>query len=174
VNNLALTGGETVLVVGATGGVGAVAIQLAKAAGATVIATAAGAEQVEFVKGLGADETVDHTGDLAAAVRALRPDGVECVIHLAGDAGPLADLLVSGGRIASTLGAGPDAFTRDDIVANPVITMPTHEMVAGLGDLAASGALKIPITKTYSLDEVGQAVQDFAAGTLGKLAVAIK
>jgi NADPH:quinone reductase-like Zn-dependent oxidoreductase len=174
VDNLGLTGGESVLIVGATGGVGAVAIQLAKAAGATVIATAAGPEQVEFVQGLGADETVDHTGDLAAAVRAVRPDGVDCVIHLAGDAGPLGDLLAAGGRIASTLGAGPDAFTRDDIVANPVVTIPSHEMVAGIGDLAASGAIRVTITKTYSFAEVGQAVQDFAAGTLGKLAVAIK
>jgi NADPH2:quinone reductase len=174
VDNLALTGGETVLIVGATGGVGAVAIQLAKSAGATVIATATGAEQVEFVKGLGADDTVDHTGDLAAAVRALRPDGVDCVIHLAGDAGSLGDLLVSGGRIASTLGAGPSAFTRDDIVANPVVTISSHEMVAGIGELASSGAVQVTITKTYSFDELGQAVADFAAGTLGKLAVAVK
>jgi hypothetical protein len=96
------------------------------------------------------------------------------VIHLAGDAGPLAELLVSGGRISSTLGAGADAFARDDITANPVVTIPSVAMVEGLGQLVASGKLRVPITKTYALDEVGQAVGDFAAGSLGKLSVSIK
>jgi NADPH:quinone reductase-like Zn-dependent oxidoreductase len=158
-----------VLIVGATGGVGAVAIQLAKAAGATVIATAAGPEQVEFVQGLGADETVDHTGDLAAAVRAVRPDGVDCVIHLAGDAGPLGDLLAAGGRIASTLGAGPDAFTRDDIVANPVVTIPSHEMVRTSAPRSEGPAGDDQ--KTYSFAEVGQAVRTSPPARAGKLAV---
>ncbi|MGP3921094.1 alcohol dehydrogenase catalytic domain-containing protein [Nonomuraea sp. 10N515B] len=63
--------GETVLISGATGEVGAIAIQYAAAAGAKVIATAGPGAGTDFVRGLGATDVVDHTGDLAAQVRAI-------------------------------------------------------------------------------------------------------
>ena len=90
--------GETVLVSGATGGVGAFAVQLAAARGAQVIATARPGEEEAYLRSLGAHDTVDYTGDVPAAVAALRPDGIHAVVHLAGDGLELADLLVAGGR----------------------------------------------------------------------------
>jgi NADPH:quinone reductase-like Zn-dependent oxidoreductase len=60
-NATAPQAGETVLISGATGGVGAIAIQYAAAAGAKVIATARPGEEAELVRGLGAHEVVDHT-----------------------------------------------------------------------------------------------------------------
>lgn len=77
--------GETVLISGATGRVGAITIQYTAAAGARVIATARPGAESDFVRGLGAADVVDHTGDLAAQVRAIGPDGVDVVLHLAGD-----------------------------------------------------------------------------------------
>ena len=65
----ALQPGQTVLVVGATGGVGNQVVQLAKAAGARVIATAHTDAERELVGRLGADVVVDHQADLAAQVR---------------------------------------------------------------------------------------------------------
>jgi len=59
---------DTVLISGATGGVGSLAVQLAAARGARVIATARGGEEDEFVRGLGADGVVDYTADLAGQV----------------------------------------------------------------------------------------------------------
>ncbi len=172
VDALGLAGGESVLIVGATGGVGAYAVQMAKALGATVVATA-GADQADFVKGLGADQTVDHTGDLAGAVRALYPNGVDCVIHLVGDPVAVADLLVPGGKLASTLGAGPDAMQGRDVLAIPVMTIPNPEMLGALASAVAEGALRVPITRSYSLDQTARALEDFGAGSLGKLAIAI-
>ncbi len=172
VDALGLAGGETVLIVGATGGVGCYAIQMAKALGATVVATAE-AGQADFVKGLGADQTVDHTGDLAAAVRGLYPKGVDCVIHLVGDGPGLADLLVPGGKLASTLGVGPDAVAGRDVQATPVMTIPNPELLDGLAAAVVRGDLRVPRTATYRIDQVGQAVKDFGAGALGKLGVAI-
>lgn len=67
--------GETVLVSGATGGVGSIAVQLAAETGATVIATARPGEEERYVRGLGAAHTVDWTGDLTAAVSSVAPDG---------------------------------------------------------------------------------------------------
>src|SRR5829696_1024480 len=101
-------GGQTVLVSGATGGVGALAVQYAAAAGATVIATARPGEEADFVTELGAQHTVDYTGDVPAQVRAIAPDGVDAIVHLAGDGAELAELLAPGGKIGSTMGYGAD------------------------------------------------------------------
>jgi len=161
--------GETVLVSGATGGVGAIAIQYAAAAGARMIATARPGEEAEFVRGLGAHEVVDHTGDLSAQVRAISPDGVDVIVHLAGDGSVLAELLTEKGRIASTVGFGPDQHPAATfIMANPVPG--TLDRLAG--DLAA-GRLTVPIERTYPLAEVPDAFGDFAGGTRGKIAITI-
>jgi NADPH2:quinone reductase len=172
VDALALGEGETVLVAGATGGVGSIAIQLAKLAGATVIATAT-PERAAFVRGLGADEVVDHTGDLAAQVRAIRPEGVDAVVHAAGDPNVLADLLRPGGRLASELGYGQDAAGARDVTATAVMSIPSPDAFAELGELAASGRLQVPISKTYALDDAPAALADFADGKTGKLAITI-
>jgi NADPH:quinone reductase len=66
--------GDVVLVVGATGGVGAYTVQLAAARGATVIATGL-PEDEAWLRELGADEVVDYTGDVVSAVRAGHPEG---------------------------------------------------------------------------------------------------
>jgi NADPH:quinone reductase-like Zn-dependent oxidoreductase len=174
VDALAPTAGQTVLVVGATGGVGAIAIQLAKAKGATVIATAATPEEVAFVRGLGADETVDYRGDLAAAVRALYPDGVDAVLHAAGDGVALAEVVAPGGRFASTLGVGPDQFAGRDINATVVMAIPSSDTLAALAAAVADGTLRVPIGNTYPLDQVSQALKDFTSGTVGKIAVAVR
>jgi NADPH2:quinone reductase len=72
VDRAALAAGETLLVLGAAGGVGVAAIQVGKALGARVIAAASTAEKLAFCKECGADETVDYaTSDLKDAVRAL-------------------------------------------------------------------------------------------------------
>jgi len=97
VDAIAPTAGETVLVSGATGGVGAYAVQLLAARGATVIATARPGEDADFVIGLGASHAVDYTGDVAAQVRAMRPEGVDAVLHFAGDGAQLGEGLVPGG-----------------------------------------------------------------------------
>src|SRR3712207_6425880 len=74
--------GETVLIVGATGGVGSYAVQLAARRGARVIATARQANEA-FVRELGTTETIDHTRvELVEAVRAAHPEGIEAVVDL--------------------------------------------------------------------------------------------
>jgi NADPH2:quinone reductase len=173
VDAVAPKAGEVVLVSGATGGVGAFALQMAKSRGATVIATTAPAH-VSFVADLGADDTVDFTGDLAGRVRALHPNGVDVVLHFAGDGAALANLLKPGGRLASTLGVSGDALERKDITATPVMTIPSPALFEALAADAASGELRVPITKTYTLDQVGQAMTDFSAGAVGKLSIAVK
>jgi NADPH:quinone reductase-like Zn-dependent oxidoreductase len=173
VEAVAPTAGETVLVSGATGGVGALAVLLAAARGAAVIATAKPGQETDFVRGLGAAETVDFTGGLAAQVRALRPGGVAAVLHLAGDGPQLADLLAPGGRFASTVGVGPDQLAGRDVRATAVMAAPAPAILDRLAAAVVAGRLRVPIQRSYALDQIGQAMADFGGGTRGKLAVSI-
>jgi len=73
---------DTVLVVGATGGVGSYAVQLAARRGARVIATARQANEA-FVRELGVAETIDHTAeDIVGAVLVAHPDGIDAIIDV--------------------------------------------------------------------------------------------
>jgi NADPH:quinone reductase len=163
--------GHTVLVSGATGGVGVVALQLLKARGAHVIATAATEEQIAFVRDHGADEVVDYRGDLVAAVRETHPDGIQAALHFAGDAAQLAALVAPNGRLASTLGLRAEQLERDDVTVITIMATPVTATLAHVADAVAAGEIRVPIQRTYDLDDVPQGLADFAAGTVGKLAV---
>jgi NADPH:quinone reductase-like Zn-dependent oxidoreductase len=165
--------GETLLVSGATGGVGALVVQIAAARGARVIATALPGAQAAFVTALTDAQVhlVDHTGDLEAQVREIAPDGVDAVIHLAGDGARLATLLRPGGRIASTLGFGPDTVEGQDVTAHAVMADTNAQTLATLAADAASGALRVSVTAVYPLEQAPDAFAAFTAGALGKIAV---
>jgi NADPH:quinone reductase-like Zn-dependent oxidoreductase len=92
--------GETLLVHGATSGIGTTAIQMGKAAGAKVIATARGADKAAAAKALGADVVVDATAEDFAEV-AKREGGVDVVLDMVGGDYFAKDLdaLKTGGRI---------------------------------------------------------------------------
>lgn len=166
--------GDTVLVSGATGGVGVIAMQLLKTRGARVIATAGTDEEIAFVRDHGADYVVDYRGELVAALRETQPGGVDAVLHFAGDGAQLGTLVASGGRLASTLGLTADQLDRDDVAVATIIANPATATLTRLAEAVAAGTIRVPITRTYRLDEVPQALSDFAAGHHGKLAIRIE
>jgi NADPH:quinone reductase-like Zn-dependent oxidoreductase len=168
---LALAPGQTVLVAGATGGVGSLAVQIAARAGARVIATARGDEEQRFVTGLGAAEVVDYTQDVAAQVRAAHPDGVDAALHFAGDQGAAVSVVRAGGRLASTMIMAPDQIPSETVAVSAIYAMPTAEVLDGLADAVAGGRLTVPVQRTYRLDEVPAALGDFAKGALGKFVI---
>jgi NADPH:quinone reductase-like Zn-dependent oxidoreductase len=165
---------EMVLIGGATGGVGAKAIQLAVLEGARVIATAQAGDEAEFVSGLGAQHTVDYTGDVAAQVRAITPDGVDSAIHLAGDGVALAELVRSGGRFASTMGIGEEQLAGKGLEVTAVMAMPTREILDELAQHVVAGNLRVPVQRSYSLEEAPRAVEDFSRGSIGKYGLRIE
>ncbi|MEU1435109.1 NADP-dependent oxidoreductase [Streptomyces sp. NPDC005786] len=168
-----VTKDQTVLVSGATGGVGAIAVQIAAVRGAKVIATARPGAEADFVTGLHDTDiaVVDFTGDLVAQVRALAPGGVDVVLHLAGDGAALAGLVRPGGHLASTVGLTQEAVEGIDITVHPIMANPAPATLATLADQAATGALTVPVTANYPLDEVDKAFTAFTNGTLGKITV---
>jgi NADPH2:quinone reductase len=164
--------GQTLLVVGATGGVGTQVVQLARARGARVIATAHTDDERDLVTRLGADIVVDHTEDLAAQVRIDTPDGVDAVAHLAGDLG-VVDLVRAGGRFASTLVMSPEQVPTKTVVVVPVFANPTPEVLAQAAADHADGRATVTVQRVYPLEKIQDAFDDFARGTLGKLVVTI-
>jgi NADPH:quinone reductase-like Zn-dependent oxidoreductase len=167
------TEGDVVLVSGATGGVGAVVSQLAAARGATVIATARPGAEEAYVREHRATYAVDYTGDISEQVRAIAPEGVDAVVHLAGDAVALASLIRSGGRFTTLLSAEPGQAAERGVAAIATFATPHRAVLESLANDVVAGRIRIPVQRTYTLAEVPQAFVDFSAGTVGKLAVVI-
>jgi NADPH:quinone reductase-like Zn-dependent oxidoreductase len=163
--------GQIVLVVGATGGVGNQAVQLASNAGAHVVATAATDEEQALVTDLGAAATVDHSGDLTAAVRQAHPDGVDVVLHFAGDPTVALAALRPGGRFVSTMIMSPDQIPTEDATVVPVYANPEPATLDRVARHQAEGATRVHVQGTYPLDQVSTAFEAFAAGTRGKVVV---
>lgn len=163
--------GEVVLVSGATGGVGSIATQLALAAGATVIATARTEQGVDYVRGLGAQHVVDHTGDLAEQVRAIAPQGVDKALHAAGEPAVLGATLRPGALVASPRSATSEQLGRDDVTVHPIMAAATADKLAHLLGLAASGGLRVNVETVVPLDRAAEALAAFADGTVGKILV---
>jgi NADPH2:quinone reductase len=164
---LAPSAGEKVLVIGAPGGVGSFFVQLAAQAGAHVIAPALDEDEA-YLHELGASEILDRNTDLQAAIRERYPDGVDAILDLVSYT-PQDALLGEGGRLASPLGAAGEGSRRFNLMAQP-----TPENLQRLAELLGSRALRVPIQRSYTLEEAGEALQAFAAThTQGKLSLTI-
>jgi NADPH:quinone reductase-like Zn-dependent oxidoreductase len=172
VDPLDLSSGESVLIVGATGGVGSIAVQLAAQAGANVVATGLD-EDHQYLQGLGAAELIDRDGDVAAAARASHPDGVDALIDLVSHSpegfDAYAVALKPGGRASSPLrgiGEGSRRF--------PVMATPDPADLDRLAQLLDAGTLRVPLQSRYPLERAADALAALpATHTQGKLAISV-
>lgn len=164
--------GETIVILGASGGVGSFAVQLASWKGARVIGVAGSSNQT-YMKELGADETIDYSaGDVGEAVRELAPDGVDFIFHCSrGDSlSQCADTLKEGGRLISITNSNPDR--RDDVQFEYVFVEPNAVQLNHLARLADGGHLDVNITQTWELDQAGKALENISElHTRGKTVV---
>jgi NADPH:quinone reductase-like Zn-dependent oxidoreductase len=163
---LGLHTGQTVVVDGASGGVGSVTVQLAASRGLRVIGTAGEANQ-DFVRSLGALPTT-HGPGLVDRVRALAPDGVDGGVDTAGK-GSVRDLVELTGDPAKVV-------TIADFGAGTLGVQVTSgaggqgPRLAQIAELLAAGGLQVPIAGTYPLDRIGEAYAESRAGHVrGKL-----
>jgi len=169
VDALELSEGDVLLVVGATGGVGTLAVQLAARAGARILAPAL-PEDESFLRELGVSDILPRDGDVAAAVRDLVPDGVDALLDLVNYApGTYDAALKEGARVASPTGAAGEGPGRSMVMAAP-----TAENLRRLGALLADGTLHIPVQATFELAQAPDALSALPGEhTQGKLAIRV-
>jgi NADPH2:quinone reductase len=184
--------GETVVVLGAAGGLGSAMVQLCAAVGAHVIAVVGDDEKAAFVRSLGAAEAVVHGGgDVAASVRAqIGAAPVHVVLDpVQGDMGPSARrLLVPDGRWVLCGHAGglrpidPGFYMANHTLvgatlggyARDVMRAMEHETQTAVAAMVDAGSFRPVTTRTIGFDEVPAAVTDLAARrTKGRVVVRI-
>ena len=163
-DSAAVASADTVLVVGATGGVGGFVTQLAQARRARVIASVA-ASAADSARELGASDVVDRDGDLAGQVKALTGPGVDATIDLVGPRVWLAELAATrdGGRFVTTTPAA--APPERGITATSVAVQPDPSTLASLAEACAQGQLVSRVARIVPLE---QAVDALAALERGR------
>lgn len=163
---------ERVLVHGAAGGVGHLAVQLARARGAHVIGTASTTD-VEWVRELGADEVIDHTSERFEDV----VEQVDLVFDTAGgerlERSPL--VLRSGGRLVSVAEEPPRESSADrEIDAVYFVVEPNREQLVELARLVDGGELRPAIDEVFPLDEARAAFErSMGRGKRGKVVLRV-
>ncbi|MGZ4172320.1 MAG: NADP-dependent oxidoreductase [Solirubrobacteraceae bacterium] len=160
--------GDTVVIAGAAGGVGSIAVQLARRAGATVIGLASEANH-EWLRAHGVNP-VTYGDGVADRIREAAPDGVDAFIDTVGP--PYVEL-------ALELGVAPDridtiadfeAVARHGVKAEGNAAGASAQTLAELAALIDDAALEIPIAATYPLDQVREAYAELERNhTRGKI-----
>jgi len=106
--------------------------------------------------------------DVAAAVREVHADGVDAILDLVSPT-PDTSLLNDGGRLASPLGAAGEGPGRFNVMAEP-----TPANLERLAELLETGTLRVPIQRSYWLEQAGKALQALpTTHTQGKLSLTI-
>ncbi|MEV6961150.1 NADP-dependent oxidoreductase [Streptomyces sp. NPDC051207] len=163
--------GQRVLIHAAAGGVGHVAVQIAKARGAHVIGTASAGKH-DFLRGIGVDEAIDYrTTDFASAVK-----DVDVVLDTLGEDTPVRSLRVlrPGGIVVSILPGGSDEFPREaerlGMRAVRMLVDASHSGMRAVAELVEAGRLRPEIERTFPLAEAARAHALGGTGrTTGKL-----
>ena len=174
----ALKADETVLIVGATGGVGQFLTQLASQQGMRVIATGT-AKDVAMLKALGASTVVDFTaGAVTKQVQDQFPKGIEGLLDLVSNPagfGEYATLVRAGGvALTTNFVADEKALTKRNVRGGNFVLGATPKLVERLGKIAGDGKLKVTIEKRVSLDETIAAIAAAKTGqSRGKTIITI-
>ena len=178
--------GKTVLVPGAAGSVGFYAAQLARLAGARVIAVVSSTEKAAIARAAGAAETIDYRReDLSGRVRTLTGGrGADCVIEVdaAGNARHYGSTLAFGGKAVVygsneadvTLPFRPLIMNFTSLYFFIVYRLPApllRQVTTGIGQLLARGELKHPETAIYPLEQVAEAHERVKKGANAKVLV---
>lgn len=174
--------GTTLLVVGATGGVGSFAVQIAHDRGARVIGIAR-STSAELARELGADEFVAYdTEDVAAAIKAAHPNGVDAVLDLVSDGDAMkamAGILGADGRIVSPIGsADVDWFAQRNIAALNLVMAQTpqssHTGLRTLLELLEQQRIHVVIAGERPLAEAAEALAESKGGSVnGKIVITV-
>jgi NADPH:quinone reductase-like Zn-dependent oxidoreductase len=167
VDTIQLEDGADLLVHGAAGGVGHLAVQVAKARGANVIGTAR-AEQAEWLRELGVDQVIDYRSE---RFEDLVSD-LDAVIDLPGTYGERSlPVLRPGGMLVSVPGGVPqevlDLAARSERRATGFLVEPDPVGLAGLSHLVESGRLEVKVDRVFDLEDAAADLRLAEAGHSG-------
>ncbi|WP_223644861.1 NADP-dependent oxidoreductase [Corallococcus sp. EGB] len=176
-NHLQLQSGQRLLIFGANGGIGHLAVQFAKRMGAKVLAVASGEDGVELARRIGADAVVDgKKGDFEKVCREFAPDGFDAALVLAG--GDATDKVLQhvrkGGRIAYPNGVEPVPKAPAGVQAIAYDGLPRPESLKRINELIEAGPFHLEIGRIYALEEAAKAQQEVLKHHLGKYAMRIQ
>jgi len=169
--------GERIIVHGASGNVGMLALQFAKMRGARVLAIASGSDGVEFVRRLGADAAIDGKhDDIVAAAREFAPKGVDAVLAFAGgkELTRCLDALRKGGRVAYPNGVEPEPRKRKGIRMKAYDAVPGVREFDRLAGAIEEAKLQVPIAAAFELEDADEAHRHLEQGhVLGKVVLRV-
>ena len=165
--------GEKVIVHGASGNVGMLALQFAKLRGARVLGVASGSDGVDFVRRLGASEAIDgKRDDIVAAAREFAPNGIDAVLAFVGgkELTRCLDALRKGGRAAYPNGIEPEPRKRKGIRIKSYDAATGVREFERLGRAIEESHLDIPIASAFKLEDAADAHRLLEKGhVLGKV-----
>lgn len=167
--------GQRVLIHAAAGGVGHLAVQIAKARGAYVIGTASAAKH-DLVRGLGADEVIDYT---AVSFEDAAADLDVVVDPIGGEYGPRSLSALRPGGILVSLASPAEAYLADEARrqgrrAGFLLVQPDHAGLRSLADLVERGQLRVVLDAVLPLEQVGAAHHRVATGrSAGKVVLTV-
>ncbi len=170
--------GETVLIFGATGGVGTLATQFANRKRARVLATATGTDGAALAKKLGADGVFDsRSADALERLKALAPEGIDAVLALAGGdvLEACLDLVKHGGRVAYPNGVWPEPRKRRAFGMLPYNAETGAHAFERLERAIIEARLKVPIAAEFPLAGAAKAHERLEKGhVLGRIVLRIR
>jgi len=167
--------GESILILGASGGIGHLAVQLAKRMGAKVFAVASGDDGIALCKKLGADVVIDghKAGSLSDLAKKFAPGGIDTALLTTG--GPIADqclqTLRKGARAAYPHGVDPIPQKHPDITIISYDGRPTPERLTKLNRLIEMAPFHVHIAYTFPLSQAAEAHSTLDQHYLGKLTI---
>ncbi|MGC4866018.1 NADP-dependent oxidoreductase [Micromonospora sp. DT53] len=175
---LSLSAGAWLLIFGASGGQGHLAVQLAKRQGLNVIAVASGADGVALVTRLGADVSLDGHGDMTdvlARVRDAAPGGVNAILAMAGGAtlDRLSEALADGGVVAYAHGVQPEPKERPGVVVRAYDGESNPRQLQRLNELIEAGPFVVHVAEKFPLGKVRDAHQRLQTSYAGKLLLTV-
>jgi NADPH2:quinone reductase len=175
-DHLDLREGDRIAIFGASGGVGHVAVQLAKRLGLRVFAVASKSDGVELAERLGADRVAEgRSRSLVRELEDFAPDGLAGALVFTGAKGWKQELalVVKDGAVAWPDGVEPVPSVPRGVQRRSYDGEPSTRAFARLNELVAREPFHVELTKVYPLDATSQALRDVQHHHVGKLAIRI-